>query len=1128
MFSTFYYSIFKNIHAILVQRGDFLRLQFILGKPGSGKTTLCHRQIAEAQATNGENSLILIVPEQFSFQSEKALIKTCGGAISRAQVLSFGRLSYFVLGKTGGIGKTILEDIGKNMILRKIVSKYGKDFEYFKSGQETAGFLESLSTAITEFYHYNITPEDLKINYEKSSLGLKLNDLRLIYSEYKKFLEQEFISSDEILDILAEKIPAADFLSNAEIWIDGFKSFTPQEKKVLTALLKTVKSVKIALPAPRASFKDITPYDVHFEVADTIERITTLAIEAEATVLASIVLNDTHRHKEAEDLAFLCDNYLGYSLYKTYSGIAENINISACENIFDEIENTAKIIAMLTRDRGYKYSEIGMIAADLSVYSRYVPALFARHGIPVFIDNKRSILSHPAAEMILAACQIISSNWSYEAVFRLLRLPMFESQKDFDLLENYVLAKNVKWQKTWEQEFDGNDNEVINIARCGALDIMRPLMQKFTPRKKYPLKDFAQGIYEFLMHNQLQSTLEKWMDTAMLAGNNEALREHEQIWDKIVQVLNKIVEILPDQMDNIAGFAKILEAGITDLGLAPPSLDQLVLGDLRRSRFGEIKALLILGAKDGAMPSRGDSGSLLSDEDKMILSTQMTISKNSTAKMYEEDFLIYSNLSKPSDFLGISYPVGDLSGKGANPARAVQRMIELFPNMQKHNVKYSCPEAVFADLTLALGQSATHSVPIEDGLWDSYSYFSQNINFSQRLAQMRAGIEFSQSPQRLSKTSINALYSPNVRTSVSKLQRYIACPFSYFAEYNLAAKKREIYEVAAVDMGNIYHDILAKFGDILQELGNAGAKNEAPLIQKVDEIIDEVLENPTNWQLKSSGRYMHFAQKMRDISRVSALAIANHFSSGEFALSFNEVGFGVGDDDGNLTLDAIEIELSDNAKMLLQGRIDRVDIGEISGADYIKIIDYKSGRKQFSLDEVYYGLDMQLLIYLGAFVQKMAHLRGEKTAAKILPAAAFYFNLLNPLLDYDATLNDPEVYKKKLLEKFRMSGLVVDDEDILSSLDDGGGSFKKDSAAVSAEDFAVLMQHVMDVAKKTGEDIITGNIDIMPYKHGKNTPCGFCNYRSICKFDAADAGSYRNLKEMKKDEVLSNTKLQSK
>jgi len=572
--------------------------------------------------------------------------------------------------------------------------------------------------------------------------------------------------------------------------------------------------------------------------------------------------------------------------------------------------------------------------------------------------------------------------------------------------------------------------------------------------------------------------------------------------------LDKMCEILPEQTENINGFAKILEAGLPDLGLAPPSLDQLVLGDLRRSRFGEIKAMLILGARDGAMPSRPNDSGLLSDLDRYTLEQDgLKLAKDTTAQLFEEEFLIYTNFSKPSEFLSVSYPTGELSGRAHSPARLLGRVRDLFPQLDNIPTDplahITSPHAVFSDMLLEINDTPAHP--------SVYGFFAQDEAFGKRMAHIKEGLGYEGLEQKLTAVSVKSLYNPHVYTSVSKLGRYIACPFSYFAQYNLRLKRRKIHELAAVDFGNIYHDILAKFGTILEELGPKGVADTPRVTELVGKAIDEVLQSESNHQLNSTGKYMHFAAKMRAISQNSALALANHLASGDFSVAYNEVAFGRGDSGGEFSLPPIEIELTENAKMLLEGRIDRVDIAAIDGTEYVKIIDYKSGRKQFSLEEVRHGLDMQLLIYLGAFIEKLATARGQNAAKAILPAAAFYFNLLNPLLDFDPKLEDSAHYAKKLMDAFKMSGLVLENDDVISAIQGDLSTFKGKNAAINAETFASLMQHVKNIAKQAGNAMLKGDIAISPYAHKGQAPCTYCDYHTICKFDKANQAGYRHL-----------------
>jgi ATP-dependent helicase/nuclease subunit B len=632
------------------------------------------------------------------------------------------------------------------------------------------------------------------------------------------------------------------------------------------------------------------------------------------------------------------------------------------------------------------------------------------------------------------------------------------------------------------------------------------------------------------------------------------LRQHEQIWDKTMDALDKLVEILGESRETIGDFAKIFEEGMTDLGLAPPSLDQLVVGDLRRSRFGELKALIVLGANEGLMPSRPETSGLLDDADRSFLAEDgMRLAKDHIAKIYEEEFLIYANFSKPREYLAVSYHNGNLEGGASMPTRLIERLTELFPKIAvtwadkipADSVAHiAAPRAAFGDMTAAMGVGG-NAVQLAPIYAHAYDFFSGKPEFAARLKNIRAAAAFAAQAHALSRNTTKSLYGRHMRTSVSKLERFINCPFSYFVEYNLGAKPRRLYEATAVDMGNIYHDILARFGAMIQQVDNFGGMDEAKAAEMVNYAIDRTLANPENQILGSSGKYKHYARRMRQISLISAEALTKHLQRGDFKLVFNEVAFSdYAKNDNDLLMGAIEIPL-DEASMFLDGRIDRVDMGEIDGNEYVKIIDYKSGQRRFSLSEAFYGLDMQLLIYLYAFIQKLSGMRDPDFARNILPAAAFYFNLLNPVVAYDRDFGDnPDVVKDEILRNFKMSGIVLEESGVIYAMDRNLAadsqiipvslkkdstkdalSLKKESATISAEGFFALMGHVMDIAKRVGGEILKGNIDIAPANHRDKHPCRYCGYRSICKFDAADApsgvrGGYRHMQYLRNDEVI--------
>jgi len=1120
-----------------------IQIRYILGRPGSGKTTVILKEIACAQSQAGDSALIYLVPEQFSLQSEKNLIAICANrAISRAQVLSFRRLAYLVFAKTGGMDRRILEDVGKHMLLKKVLLDVANDLVYFRRAADKEGFVNKLAASITEFYQYGIEPDELIC--EDSGLSMKLDDLRLIYKTYKEYLEKEYISHDEILDVLANKLSQSDFLNGAHIWIDGFKSFTPQEQIILAQLMQQVScmTVTLTLDAPNEEPSLPSPFQ---EMRKTFEQLNKMAQQAGAQTQEPLFLDTDYRHSKAPDLEFFCHHFLHFG-GPVYHGKSPAIRLLACDNIYTEIHTAAKIVTHLLRDKNYRYNDIGIVCADLAKYSSTLDGIFAQYNIPVFVDAPRSILGHPLAELIRAALDIVGKNWRYEEIFKLLKTKLLPfNREDVDILENYVLAYGIRGKNRWQSDFtygfeSGNfDAQSLNAMRRDFYQLMTPLHDSLSPRSKYSARFIATMLFEFLSAAKVPQVLRSWADEAQLAGDNQQTREHEQIWSKVVQTFEKLVEILGDEVFTTAEFAKVMAAGFegAELALAPPSLDQLLVGDMRRSRFGELKGLICLGAIEGAMPGPPTENGLISGDDRHALQDTVTLGADAEARILEEKFLIYAGFARPAEFLAISYPLGDLSGKANTPAVLLNRLTELFPSVKTtfpdkinpaNPANISSPAQTLNQLVRLMRQYTDSDEDLPEMYMDAMAFLKGDPEYSRKLALIQDTVEFFGNPDNLSPKSIEKLYGGKIRASVSKIEKYIECPFSYFLRYNLNARRRKIYEVEPVDIGNIFHDILDDFAKKM-----AGQKISELSEQKVSDIaqasVQAVLKAPGNEILTTSGRYAHFAARVQEISTASTLAMAEHLRRGDFSMAFNEVSFF--DVDG---MGAIDIELDDGT-MSVEGRIDRDGIMEIDGDSFVKIIDYKSGMAAFSLAEVYHGIQLQLLIYLGAFIEKWQKIEGADFVGKILPAAVFYFNLANPMIEYSKKAGaNSAALNEFLLREFKMSGIVLEDKDVVFALDrtiDGDsdimpvglkkdGGLKKTSMVISREGFDALIKHSLNKAKKCGDDIIAGRIPISPYILKNRHSCRFCNYRAICRFDGGTNEGLRRLRGLSDNEVI--------
>ena len=565
-----------------------MSLKYIFGGSGSGKTEICMSQIMAETEKMKKSALLYIVPEQFTMQAERELV-LCSKekSIMQAQVLSFKRLSHYIFSETGGIVGALLDETGKSMLLRKITLQLSKELQYFTKMVDKQGFIENLANTITEFYRYNISREDI-LKYlnevrNKESLYLKMHDIHKIFSDFEQYISEKYISTEQVLDFVPERVEKSFLLENSEIWIDGFNGFTTQEYNIISSLLKRGRDVTVAMTvrSEEIVYDNLSEIDPFFETKNTINKLSKLANESNVKIEKPIFLQEYPRFNNFSSLSFLEKHYFSYKKESSNEQI-DNIKIKQANNIYTEITYVANEIINLVREKNYRFSEIAVITGDISRYERGIKRMFRIYDIPFFIDTKLKILSHPLTELIRSSLDIIAYNFTYESVFRFLKTSLIDIEEtDLFKLENYVLAygiKQYKWKKEWTYGFtDGLYNkDKINETRVHVLDCLKPLAENFNNSKKYTVKEVATRVFEMLYNLNVTETLDLW-------GTD---RVHVQVWNKICELMDKMVEILGDELVTIREFGKILDSGLqqSDIGIIPPSLDQVVIGDFERTR----------------------------------------------------------------------------------------------------------------------------------------------------------------------------------------------------------------------------------------------------------------------------------------------------------------------------------------------------------------------------------------------------------------------------------------------------------------------------------------------------------------------------------------------------------------
>lgn len=1152
-----------------------MSLRFIIGRSGTGKTTFILNEIREKLKENPDGPPILyIVPEQMTFLSEKELVQTPGlvGMI-RAQVYSFTRLAWRIFQETGGASRNHVTSAGLNMLIRKIVEDHKNDLKLFRQASDKSGFVQQLEQMFTEFKHYCVEPADLAKQREEMTflhstraLAEKLHDIELIYRLFEKSLEGKYLDSNDYLRLLAELIDRSQILENAEIYIDGFHSFTPQEYLVINHLMKKCSRVSVALILDRP-FKNELPdeLDLFRMTGETYARLYDTAKQENIRVEQDVQLVNPGKFK-AGSLRHL---EAGFENRPVIPSEEKNgIKLLTAANRRAEIEGIAREIRRLVMEERYRYKDIAVLVRNGNEYRSALETIFHDYEIPFFIDQKRSMLNHPLVELIRSVLEVINGNWRYEPVFRAVKtdllFPLGENidtlREQMDRLENYVLAygkkgndwtKNERWsysrfrglesahfvQTDKEREFE---RELARLRDIVTLPIVR-LSRRLKKAEKG--RDLCEAVYLFLEELEIPKKLELLSKKAEEKGRLVESREHDQAWNAIIELLDQFVEILGDTNISLEKFISIVDSGLeeTKFSLIPPAVDQVFVANLELSRLSHIKTAFVAGLNDGVLPARMADRGVLSDEDRTaLLQAGMPIAPDSRKRLLNEEFVAYRAFTTAEEQLVLSYPLADDEGKALQPSPFIERIRAMFPHaaektivnepaelFEEDQLEYvSHPNSAIAYLTGQL-QLKKRKYPMADFWWDVYNFYMTGPVRKVKAKRILSSLYYDNRTKKLSEETSKKLYGDKIIASVSRMELFHGCPFSHFVSHGLRLQEREIYRLEAPHIGDLFHSALKWIADQINKYHLKWSElTKDQCAQLAKEAVEHLAPKLNHEILLSTNRHAYMKRKLAKVIERASYVMSGHAKKSGFSPVGLELSFGP-----NQPLPPLAFTLKDGTRMELQGRIDRVDKAENETGIYLRVIDYKSSARQLELSEVYYGLSLQMLTYLDIIVTHSEKLIGKDG----FPAGVFYFHLHNPIVESNKVMT-LEGIEEELNKKFKMDGLVLEDPDIIRLMDNTlksgssqiisaglktDGTLRADSKAASKEDFHKLRSHVRGLYKKSGDAILSGYVEINPYQLANKTPCQFCLYKPVCQFDQAmPANQFRIIQKETREQVI--------
>ena len=1134
-----------------------MSLRFCFGPSGSGKSHRIYEEIMQRAAEEPGRNFLIIVPDQFTMQTQKDLVmRSDRDGILNIDVLSFGRLSHRILEEVGPKEMPVLDDTGKSLVLQKVAADLKEQLPAMGSLLHKQGYIHEVKSAISEFMQYGISTQDMDklitSAQKRGALAMKLKDLKTLYRGFQDYIRDHFITTEETLDVLRRSLSKSKILKGSVVVFDGFTGFTPIQNRLIQELMRVCAEtiVTVTIGVGEDPYKMDGEQKLFHLSKKTVADLEKLAAEAEVERGEDLfVKGGPNRFAKAPALHYLEQNLFRYQ-YEPYAGEQQEIHMFEALSPREEVHQTALYIRHLIREQGMTYRDIAVVIGDLEGYASYVETEFGQLEIPCFLDRTRGIVLNPMIEYIKSALQLYIKDFSYDTVFHFLRSGMADiSREEIDELENYVIRTGARGYRTYSRLFTRRTEELQGNAEGSeqaeekTMERLNRIRQQFMDAveilhmgSQEKAGDYVSHLYDFLEQNQVQQKLLNYQQQFEKEGDLSRAREYAQIYQLVMDLLDQVYELLGEEEISRQEFADILEAGFGEItvGTIPQNVDRIVVGDMERTRLKQVKVLFFLGVNDGNIPKNASKGGIISDMDREFLIESGTeMAPSPRQQMYIQRLYLYLNMTKPSEQLYLSYAKVNSEGKGIRPSYLIDTVRKLFPAM---SVEYPQNRSRLEQiegrqegaryLAEELREYVEGTLPEEERQDFYLMYRAYEADAAGRDLLTRAAFRRYRE-SGLSRIVARALYGQQLENSVSRLETYAACACRHFLQYGLSLQEREEFGFEASDMGTVYHAVLENFAGKLAESNLTWWDFTEDFAAKaVKESVEAYAATYGETVLYSSARNEYAITRMSRILTRTVLTLQKHLKQGSFQPDDYELSFRFAED-----LDSIHVDLSEDEKMHLQGRIDRIDVSEDAEHVYVKVIDYKSGNRKFDLAALYYGLQLQLVVYMNAAMEMESRKHPDK---EIVPAALLYYHIDDPTIETPVELTDEQI-NEQILAKLRMNGVVNSDPGVVERLDrymqdksvvipvekKKDGSFSARSGVLSREEMQLISSYVDAKIRSIGREILDGKIAANPYEKGNEEACTYCAYKKVCGFDGSIPGyEKRQLEDLDKQALM--------
>ncbi len=1136
---------FGEATGVAEKRGR-MALQFILGSAGSGKSTFLYDMIAKEAAEHRDTNYFILVPDQFTLETQKTMVERSGGkGILNIDVLSFHRLAFRVFEQLPALARTILEDMGKTMLLRKVFAEQKERLTYFKKGIDKPGFLDECKSFLCELEQYGIRDEK---DFERlAELGIKFQDIRLIYEAFKEKMGDTYMMAEELIPQLTRVVHEMDGIQGSVICLDGFTGFTPTQYELIQRLMELCDDIYVTVTT------DVTGKRKHiFQISqETIFTLTKMANHVPIEVAEPIYTGwgkekKPYRFSKDGELAFLERNLFSYTS-RAWEEPTEELQLFIGKKPADEAKYVARQIWWMVAKEGYRYEDIAVITGDVPAYEHALSREFSRMGVRYFLDSKKNIGANWVAELIQSVLELLYRNMDYESTFHYLRCGLSPlTAEETDCLENYILATGKRgfsaYDKEWKRQIKDRSLEEINASREKVCDSLRQITRDFSGGSK-TVGEYTRALYDFLVRQNVYEKMLMQSEVFEEQGQDVLAKEYKSVYKIVMNLFDQMMELMENEVVSLEEYRQILSAGISEglVGFIPPKKNQVVIGDLERTRLKDVKILFFMGFSDDMIPGGIPAPGIVNTrERKRIEEMGITLAPFGNKKAANDLFYLYLNMTKPSEKLIFTYSESSAGGEGRQASYVLEKIRRLFPALSvvRGEEERSSVAKLGTDRGLeyvidglskgTYQETGEENTSDKEAWWELWKYYKEKKEAAWITRALQENMQ-GKREGKLSQRAMQALYGEDIQGSITRLEQFAKCPFAYFIMYGLSLREREEYSIEAPDFGNVVHQTLQGMNDRMQEQKLRWRDLTMENIPTmVDESVEKIVSEYRDVLFRQSKRIEFMVTRMKRMLNRTVWAISEQMRRGAFEQEYCEARFSYRDD-----LPSMKIPLDGGSQLLFSGVIDRVDTYEDEENIYVKIVDYKTGGTKLSLSSVFYGLQLQLVFYMAAAMDVEKKRNPEKN---IVPAGMLYYHVKDPVIEMKDSWHIPELEEKEdsfgdemdeeMLAKYRCDGYVSDKPEILQKMDsvfgvngyltEGAasacipvslkkdGSFKAGTHVLSEEHWKQLMEQVRNVAGEYGNQIIQGDIGIRPYALEGKSGCDYCGFRSICGLEQSD------------------------